>query len=70
LASAFSAAQAKRHDADYNLNEALSEKDARLLAARVGDAIADWRGANTAADKDFKHALCMLMLLKGHLRQQ
>ena len=70
VAKAFSDAQAKRHDADYDLNKVLSERDAALLAARVTRAIADWRAAGTSADRDFKHALCMLMLLKGKLREQ
>ena len=68
MAAAFFDAQAKRHDADYDLNKALSETDARLLRSRVDRAIVDWRNAKTATDKDFKTALCMLMLLKGKLR--
>ena len=70
VAAAFSDAQAKRHDADYDLNRALSEVDARLLISRVRRAIAAWRAANSAADKDFKTALCMLMVLKGQLRRE
>jgi hypothetical protein len=70
VAKAFFDAQAKRHDADYDLNKTLSETDARLLRARVKRAADAWRRANTAADKDFKHALCMLMLLKGQLRRE
>src|SRR5205085_988122 len=69
LAKAFSDAQVKRHDADYNLNEPLSEADARLLRARVERAIVAWENANSAADKDFKYAVFLLMLLKGQLRQ-
>lgn len=61
-------AQAKRHDADYDLNKPLSELDALIVHSRVTQAIRQWRGATSAADKDFKHALCMLMLLKGKLR--
>ena len=68
IAKAFADAQAKRHDADYDLNKALSEVDARLLRARVRRVIAAWRGATSKADRDFKHALCILMLLKGRLR--
>jgi hypothetical protein len=68
VARAFADAQAKRHDADYDLNKTLSEADARLLRARIRRVIKDWRGAKTPADKDFKHALCLLMLLKGQLR--
>lgn len=68
MASAFSDAQAKRHDADYNLNEPISEVDAHLLARRVKRVIALWRAANTPADKSFKHGLSILILLKGQLR--
>ena len=70
MAAAFSDAQAKRHDADYDLNKGLSEVDARLLILRVRRAIAAWRAASTAADKDFKNALSMLMVLKGQLRRE
>lgn len=68
LANAFADAQAKRHDADYDLNKPLSELDARLLRARARRVIAAWRAANNAADRDFKHTLCVLILLKGQLR--
>jgi hypothetical protein len=68
LANAFIDAQAKRHDADYDMNKPLSELDARLLRTRARRVIAMWRTANTAADRDFKHALCGLILLKGQLR--
>ena len=68
VASAFLDAQAKRHDADYDLNRLLTEADARLLQERVVRAIAGWRTARTAADKDFKSALCLLLLLRGKLR--
>ena len=70
IAKAFSDAQAKRHDADYDLNRPLSETDARFLRTRVKRAIAGWRAASTASDRDFKHALCMLMLLRGQLRRE
>jgi uncharacterized protein (UPF0332 family) len=69
IAKAFSDAQAKRHDADYDLNKSLSESDARLLSDLLRDAIVDWRDAKSKTDQDFKHALCILMLLKGKLRQ-
>ena len=68
VAKAFSDAQAKRHDADYDLNKVLSEQDAKLLRRRIERAVGGWLAAKTAADRDFKHALCMLMLLKGKLR--
>jgi len=70
LSKAFSDAQAKRHDADYDMNKSLSETDARLLRTRVKRVIQGWRSANSPADKDFKTALCMLMLLKGQLRKE
>lgn len=68
LAKAFLDAQAKRHDADYDMNKSLSETDARLLRTRVRKVIKTWRAATSAADKDFKNALCVLILLKGQLR--
>ena len=70
LASAFADAQAKRTDADYDLNKPLSERDARLLAGRVKRVIEAWQDATTANDRDFKHALCLLVLLKGQLRSE
>jgi hypothetical protein len=69
MASVFAETQTRRHIADYDLNTPLSELDARLIHNRVKRAIAEWRAATTAQDKDFKHALCLLMLLKGKLRQ-
>jgi hypothetical protein len=69
LADVFSDAQSKRENADYDLNMPMSERDAKLLRTRVERAIRNWRSANTAADRDFKHAVCMLMLLKGRIRQ-
>lgn len=68
LARAFADAQTKRLDADYDLNKPLSEADARLLRLRVRRIIKNWRAATTAADRDFKHALCLLILMKGKLR--
>lgn len=70
LAGVFVDAQAKREDADYDLNKPLSETDARLLRARVKRGIAGWRKATTRADRDFKHALCVLILLGGQLRTE
>jgi len=70
LARAFIDAQTKRESADYDLNEPLSETDARVLRLRVRRAIGNWRAANTSADRDFKHALYILILLKGQLRQE
>ncbi len=70
LANAFIDAQAKRHDADYDMNKLLSELDARLLRIRARRVIAAWRAANTAVDRDFKRALCVLILLKGQLRAE
>ena len=70
MAKAFLDAQAKRHDADYDLNASLSEQDARLLRMRVDRAITAWLEASGPADRDFKFALCTLMLLKGGLRRE
>jgi hypothetical protein len=70
LAKAFADAQAKRHDADYDMNKVLSERDARLLRVRVKRVIAAWRAATTADDRDFKHAVCILFVLKGQLRPE
>jgi len=70
LANAFADAQAKRQDADYDLNKALSELDARLLHSRVRRVIQLWRASNGAADRDFKNALCVLILMKGQLRSE
>jgi hypothetical protein len=67
-AIAFLDAQAKRHDADYDLNKALSEADARLLHASIKEVVG--RAAQSPADRDIKHAMCMLMLLKGKLRSE
>jgi len=69
LARAFLDAQTKRESADYDLNEPLSETDAILLRVRVRRAIKSWRAARTQADRDFKDALSILLLLKGQLRQ-
>jgi hypothetical protein len=70
LANAFVDSQAKRHDADYDMNKVLSELDARLLRGRARQVIAAWRTAHSATDRDFKHALCVLLLLKGQLRAE
>ncbi len=68
LAFVFSTAQEKRHEADYDLNRTFEEADALFLAARVRDAIRAWRSAKSPGDRDFKHALCILFLLKGQLK--
>jgi ribosomal protein S17E len=70
IANAFVDAQKKRLEADYDLNEALSEEDARVVAARVKNSIEAWRAATSDADRDFKHAPCVLMLPKGQLRSE
>lgn len=70
LAKAFVDAQSKRHDADYNMNKALTALDARLLHSRVKDVIEKWRTANSQDEKAFKHALSILILLKGQLRTE
>lgn len=68
LAEVFLRAQDRRHEADYDLNAALTELDARVLIESVREAVAAWQAAATAADRDFKQALSLLMLLKGRLR--
>jgi hypothetical protein len=70
LAKAFSELQVKRHEADYDLNAPIGKVDARITILRVTAAISYWQKAGTDDDKDFKHALCMLMLLKGELRRE
>jgi hypothetical protein len=70
IANGFVDAQDKRLEADYDLNETLSEEDARVLADRIKRSIDAWRAAAGDADRDFKHALCVLMLLKGQLRSE
>lgn len=68
VALAFVDAQAKRHDADYDMNKPFTETDARLLSMRVRRVIAGWRAAKTPRDRDFKQALSLLILLNGKLR--
>jgi hypothetical protein len=68
MAKTFFTAQALRITADYDLNKPLSRNDARALRRRVRRAIAEWRSSTNAADRDFKRAFCMLMLLKGRVR--
>jgi len=70
LGRTFANVQAKRHVSDYDLNTKIGEADARFIIVRVSDVIAAWRAADTAEDRDFKHALSMLMLLKGELRRE
>lgn len=70
FARAFIDAQTKRESADYDLNEPLSETDARLLRLRVRRAIKAWRVASEPEERDFKRALSMPILLRGQLRQQ
>ena len=70
LSNAFIDAYAKRQDADYNLSEAMSEEDARLLRLRVRRVIRGWRAATGRADQETKKAICVLMLLKGQLRAE
>jgi uncharacterized protein (UPF0332 family) len=68
MAKCFADAQAKRTDADYDMNKPLSELDASLLLSRVEAAIGNWRTATSAQDKEFKHAVYLLMLMKGQIR--
>lgn len=70
MAALFADAQTKREAADYDLNQPVSEDDAAELATRVTQGVAAWRGANTRSDRDFKHAVALLCLLKGQLRRE
>ena len=69
MAATFIDAQAKRHDADYDLNVPLNETDARAFHKRCGDAIKGWQKAMKADERDFKDALAIVMLLKGQVRK-
>lgn len=68
MARTFSDAQAARHEADYNWNATITLQEARLWCLRVTDAMIAWHEADSPADRDFKHALALLMLLRGRLR--
>ena len=70
MARAFSDSLTQRQDADYNLNAEMGEADARLLITQIRRAMEAWRAANSSSDNDFKHALCLLMILRGQLRQE
>ncbi len=70
LSTAYLDAKAKREDADYNLNEPLSETDARQLRRRVTSAIRAWQKAATQTDRDTKHAVAILLAVRGKLRDQ
>jgi len=62
-------AYTKREDADYDRNEYLSAVDANILITRAENVVRDWSAAGTQDARDFKHALYMLMLLKGQLKR-
>lgn len=68
LANTYVDARGKREDADYNLGEPFDKADARQLHNRVASAIRGWQAANTPADRDTKHAVALLLSLKGKLR--
>ena len=70
MATAFLDAKTKREDADYNLNEPVSETDARQLRRRVIRAMTAWESATTPADRDAKHTVAILLSTKGKLRDQ
>lgn len=70
MARTFSDAQSKRHDADYNLQEPLSARDAALLNRRIRRTIKLWRSATSHEERDFKKAICFLILVKGQLRAE
>lgn len=65
----FSVVQAKRHLADYDLNALISQLDAKTAHRDATRVIRQWRAATSVADRDFKHALSVLLLLQGNLRQ-
>jgi hypothetical protein len=69
MAEAFLRAQDQRLEADYDLNASLSELDARILIGSVKSAISLWQKTNGPKDRDFKNALCLLMVLQGKLRR-
>ncbi len=52
----------------YAIFHFLLDEIGQKLADRVKNSIAAWRAATSDADRDFKHAICVLMLLKGQLR--
>lgn len=62
-------AQDQRLEADYDLNAIASEANARVLIDDVEAAISGWQRSNEAADRDFKHALSLLLILQGQLRR-
>lgn len=68
LAETFIRAQEQRHEADYDLNANLSELDARVLIVSVRQVVGAWQHQNSPAERDFKQALALFMLLEGRLR--
>lgn len=70
LAECFVAAQKQRHDADYDMDASPTEADAELLVDRVERVVSGWRAADSPADRDFKQALYVLIVLKGQLRAE
>lgn len=69
MARAFLRGQDLRHRADYDLNATLDELTARALIDNVRNVIEMWLAARRRpADREFKHALCLLMALGGRLR--
>jgi hypothetical protein len=69
LAANFSMAQSQRNYADYDLNTEMGAADGHALIVLDRQTIDKWQAADTPADRDFKHALCVLMLLQGRLRR-
>ncbi len=68
MATAFADAKASRHDADYDRNKVVIVQNATQVIERVEQAIDEWQQATAPADRDFKKAICMLMLLQGKMR--
>jgi hypothetical protein len=70
MANTFAQVQVKRHEADYDLNTPIGPADASIVIGRALLAVAQWQAAMSNDDRDFKHALFVLMLLKGELRRE
>ena len=68
LSENFVRAQEQRHEADYDLNASLSELDARVAIEGVREVVSAWQRNNSGADRDFKQALALLLILQGRLR--
>ena len=68
LGQNFIRAQEQRHEADYDLNASPTELDARVLIESVREVVLAWQRNNATADRDFKQALSLFLILQGRLR--